>query len=119
MPQVTGVTPSVGRWAASRFPDRLVCVDSRGELPVLELVANLFGGLVAEFGVASAGIVAEFDVSGHVVAGAFPGRVDRAVNSLVLQRGEEGFGECVVVADAGAPDRPTDQGYCVFGLLLV
>jgi hypothetical protein len=36
-------------WAASRFPDRLVWVNSCGELPVLELVTDLPWRLIVEF----------------------------------------------------------------------
>ena len=48
---------------------------------------------------ASAGIVAELDVSGNVAVRTVAGRIDGAVDPLVLQRREERFGERVVVAN--------------------
>jgi hypothetical protein len=49
-----------------------------------------------------AGIVAEFDVAGNIAAGMFSGGIFGAMDTLVLQRGKEGSGHGVVIADPRA-----------------
>jgi hypothetical protein len=53
----------------------------------------------------SPGIVAELYVLGDVGPGSLPCRVDRTVNTLVLQRAEERFGHGVIVAYPGSTYR--------------
>ncbi len=75
---------------------------------LLVLGGDFVGGLVAECRVESLAIVEDFDVFGNGLAGLVSGWEDGAVDEFVLQRGEEGFRQCVVPADAGAADRPGD-----------
>src|SRR6266508_4956242 len=78
---------------------------------------------VAEAGVEPLGVVAEFDVPGDVLAGVFPGRVGGPVDAFDLHCGVERFGLGVIVADAGASDRPAEPefggvfGECLRGVL--
>ena len=53
----------------------------------------------------SPGIVAELDVLGDVGPCALPCRVDRAMHTLVLQRGKERFGHGIIITYPGSTDR--------------
>jgi hypothetical protein len=53
-------------------------------------------------------IVAEFDVSGNICSGVFPGGVDGAVDPFDFHGGVKGFGEGVVETHSGGPDRSPD-----------
>ncbi len=53
----------------------------------------------------SMGIVPELDVPSHVLTGVIPGRVDGAVDTLVLQRREERLGHGIIVAYARTANR--------------
>jgi hypothetical protein len=86
------------RWPASNFPDSYLTANSRCELPILVLVADLLRGPIIESRVATSRIVPQFDVSHDVSTGVFAGRVLRAVDSFVLEHGEEGFSHCVGVS---------------------
>lgn len=92
--------------------------NSRCELLILELVPDLVRRFIAKLRVASAGIVAELDVSGNVTASVFPRRVDGTVDPLVLQRCEERFGHRVVVADAGPTDGLANSQFLQSGAVV-
>ena len=54
---------------------------------------------------ASAGIVVEFDVPGNVSVCMIPRRILGAVNTLVLECGEERLGQRIVETDSRATSR--------------
>jgi hypothetical protein len=76
--------------------------NSRCELLFQIFVVDLLRGSVLESGVATSGIVPEFDVPDDVAAGVLTGRVFSTVNSLILQGGEERLCHRVIVAYTGA-----------------
>lgn len=56
----------------------------------------------------SLGIASEFDVPRNITHGVPPSRILRTMHPLVLQRGEEGLGHGVVIADSGSTNRLTN-----------
>ncbi len=74
-------------------------------LPVQVLVVNLYRGPVAERRVETSPIVEALDVFDNLAAGLCAGRVDGAVEPLILERPEERFGHRVIPADSGPADR--------------
>ena len=61
------------------------------------------GGLVAQAGVQPRRVVPAVDVPGDVADRVRTGRVDGAVDTLVLEGREEGLGHRVIVTDPGPP----------------
>ena len=80
-----------------------------GCLPlILALVVGLAWGTVAQRRVKSLGIIAELDVSGHILAGVFPRRVGGAVDPLDFERGIERFREGIIEAGTHSAHRLAD-----------
>ena len=65
-------------------------------------------GPIAEPRVETPRILVHFDVPGNVASSMFPGRINGAVDELILQCREERFRHRIIVTDPGPPNRLPD-----------
>jgi hypothetical protein len=81
---------------APHFPDREFAVNSRGFLPVQELIHDFLRSPAPESRMETSLIVAELDPPRNVFPCFLPDRVHRPVDQLDFQRAVDGFGECTM-----------------------